>query len=354
MTQSVQGGVTFYKLRNGSSAAASLSVDNQLTQIVAVDASGAATVAPDWTVAANQPTITAAVGGYSLTDINWYYNGDLITSANASFDISIPGKLKIIKNLASASNLASDIITFKAQMVDNSGSYAGDVEKSIEVLILKASNNGYTTVINPSASVLSEATPNATLTAKVFQGTTDVTDQCTYKWFKGTGTTEWKTGKSITIDRSNVDGYQLFVCRAYGSTGNELDTEGITIHDVADDYDVYMTVVANGNTTDNVQERYGVDEKAASATATPHLVIGTARTEKTGLTWKLQKLHSETMKLIAEISGSTTQTSDTDTEDAYNTINGTSITIYDKDYISNTTQGGLKAMEVQVTCSTEF
>ena len=359
MTNSAQGTVTLRKLRNGATSAVALNVDKQLLQLVAInDATGNATVAPDWSQSANQPTITPTLiggSGMSLSDVRWYYNGDIYIgniesgSSNANFRInSNDGSLTIINNLGSKDNLSTDTVTMKAEIIDSTGLTSGNVEKTIDIPIQRVSTSGYTVLIDSTGTVLGTTASGSvnnstTLTAKVLQGTADVTDSVTVKFYKGNTDTAVSTGKTLTVTRDDVDGAQLYIARAFvGSV--EVDAEGITIIDSADEYQIIMSCAAGTDSQNNVTN-YNVP---ASATQT----VVTATVQKNGITvtatsWVTSKFHADTQKLIAEVAEQTDYTTDSTVQDSYNTASTNSITVYDKDYVSSSS-GPQKRSEVIV------
>lgn len=358
MTNSAQGTVTLRKLRNGATSAVALNVDKQLLQLVAInDATGNATVAPDWSQSANQPTITPTLiggSGMSLSDVRWYYNGDIdignIASGSiyANFRINANGSLTIINNLGSKDNLSTDTVTMKAEIVDTNGLTSGNVEKTIDIPIQRASTSGYTVLIDSTGTVLgttaSGSVNNSTvLTAKVLQGTADVTDSVTVKFYKGNTDTPVSTGKTLTVTRDDVDGAQLYIARAFvGSV--EVDAEGITILDSADEYQIVISCAAGTDSQNNVTN-YNVPASATQTVVTA--IVQKNGTTVTATSWITSKFHADTQKLIAEVAEQTDYTTDSTVQDSYNTTSTNSITVYDKDYVSSSS-GSHKRSEVTV------
>jgi hypothetical protein len=348
MSQNASGSLTLYKLRNGSTTGVALSVDKSLLQIVALDPDGnVSSISPDWSIASNQPTITAVpLLGYTLSDINWYYNGTLITSADSRFLLNPNGSLKIINNLASASNLFTDTIKMMAVSMDSSGNNQGTVEKSIDVQIQRASSNGYTVLINAERTAIDATNPSTVLTAKLLLGATEQSSFTNFKWYKIgsdaqgniTYTQVGTNSATLTVTRDDVTGSQMYLCKAY-STGNvELDAQSITIADVADGYDIYFTTVQGADTQNNIQKFFNVSASSTSVAVKPKLSVNGTEMA-TGVFWTLEKVHGDTQALIAEISGDEKETTDTDTANSYNTVSNVSqesaaITVFDKDYIS--------------------
>jgi len=348
MSTNTSGFLTLYKLRNGNTAAASLSNDKQLMQVVSLDPDGnVSSISFDWSIPSNQPTITpVGSAGYTLSDINWYYNGDLITSANPKFLLNANGSLKIVANLASASNLFTDTIKMIAVAMDPAGNNQGTVEKSIDIQIQRASSNGYTVLINAERTVLDATNPSTVLSAKLLLGATEQNGFTNFKWYKIgsdalgniTYTQVGTNSATLTVTRDDVTGSQMYLCKAF-STGNvELDSGSITIADVADGYDIYFTCINGSETQNNVQKFFNVPASATSVIVKPHISVNSVELS-TGASWSLEKVHGDTQKLIAEIAGDSTETTDTETANTYNSVTNVSqesvsITVYDKDYIS--------------------
>lgn len=335
MAGSIQGSFVLYKLRNGKNSYTELSRDKQLQQTVALDGDGKVTaIAPDWTQASNQPTITLGIGeGLTATDLQWLYNGTPIVFPSTKFSLSANGmSLKITDNLASATNLFTDTIGVTGTLLDASGYYAGSIDKSIEIPINKASANGYMVLINTiGGTSISASSPKTTLEGVLQQGASVVDGFTNFKWYSGLDNTVIGTGKTLEVTRDMVTGYQFFVCKAYSIGNVELDAESITIYDKSDDYLIWVTAVSNKETI-NIDKTYRVPADATDVTLTPHISVN--GTELTGKTWTLNKLHYSSTKLIAEISDNNDATTDTDVEDNYNTSTSGSIVIKDKDYTS--------------------
>lgn len=133
-------------LEDGSTIHGSLSSDKTLTQIVGTS------VQPNWTQAANQPTITLRVmkGASYLTaqQYKWYINGTEITDSDSRFQkgtTTISGivcpTLKIVQNLGGPGNQDLDIITI-AGKVESNGAMI-DFSAGIEVKISRSTGSGY-------------------------------------------------------------------------------------------------------------------------------------------------------------------------------------------------------------------
>lgn len=358
----VIGGFSFYKLRNGKSTYVTISCDKQLAQVVALDGDGnVSAIAPDWTTPSegtnsNQPIISLGIAmGMTATDLQWYYNNQLIVFPSSKFSVSGDlMSLKIISNLASKDNLFTDTISVKGKLLDTSGYYAGDIDKSIEIPIYKASANGYMVMIDTTSTTISSDNPTTTLTAKILQGAQEITGFTNYKWYAGLNGTVIGTGKNLQVTRDMVEGYQVFICKAFSSGNAELDAESVTIYDESDNYNMYCTASSSVETVDNISKSYSIPANASSCTMTPHLSVNNI--EKTGISWTLTKVHGDTKRPIIEIDGNSDATSDSDSDtntNSYNTTTSGSITLNEKDF--NSIVGTKKAVvEVDVIARADF
>lgn len=359
----VIGGFSFFKLRNGKSAYVAISYDKQLAQVVALDGDGnVSAIAPDWTTPtegtnSNQPIISLKIAtGMVATDLQWYYNNQLIVFPSSKFSVSGDLlSLKITSNLASKDNLFTDTVSVKGKLLDSSGYYAGDIDKSVEIPIYKASANGYMVMIDTTSTTISSDSPTTTLTAKILQGTQEVTGFTNYKWYAGLNGTVIGTGKTLQVTRDMVTGYQVFICKAFSSGNAELDAESVTIYDESDNYNMTCTASSSVETVANITKSYSVPANASSCTMTPHLSINNVE-KTTGVSWTLTKVHGDTKRPIIEINGNSDATSDSDSDtntNSYNTTTSGSIILNEKDY--NSIVGSKKStVEVDVIARADF
>ena len=126
-TYSAQNSITVKRLRNGDTFFITFG-NNGIPLFQGVDPV-TGVVTPDWTVAANQPVVTPVVtsargNAVVLSNHQWSYNGvalnfngatsgDWTTDSTGKFQLnSSTGALKIIANLASTTNIASDSLTY--------------------------------------------------------------------------------------------------------------------------------------------------------------------------------------------------------------------------------------------------
>ncbi len=260
---SAQGSITIKRLRNGDTCFISFR-NNGVPLFQHVDVNTGA-VSPDWTVAENQPTLTPQVTSARgskvvLSGHQWSYNGILLvfsgeTSGEWTADTTgkfrlnaSTGALKIVANLASKDNPASDTLHYAC-----SASVAGveqTLEKDVDIQIQSAGASSYTGTLTATTGQLTEAEPTATLATKLFLGGTEVTDYAV-KWYRDDELWSAKSGKSITVTRSEIDSAQLIVAEFYLSATDTapVDRDAVRIIDATDEYKIEHRIVnADGST----------------------------------------------------------------------------------------------------------
>lgn len=254
----VKGSATITFVKQGDTINTGLRSTKPLEQYLK---KGTSSVTPDWTQAANQPTIYPVVRS-SLTDARiepeagsevWKYNGTVIPfSGNLSTvmgsipagtfkkeskkvdgDTTVP-TLTICKNLASAANINADVIEFGG--IADTG-FRSAISASIDIRIEEVEGDpyiGYITVND--GGVIDGNTSSLTLTATLTRGGQDVTAGVTYKWYKANGN-NWidinKTTKAITVTAADIDTQELYKCEFFisgGSTGSAV----IPVYDESD------------------------------------------------------------------------------------------------------------------------
>lgn len=241
---------------DGDTIHGSLRSDKSLVQMW----TGAAAV-PDWTVAANQPTITLTIlRGSTYTvpvtgSVHWYLNGTEITNGS-SYEIgtktvtyggqSISGVpyCKIKRNLASSSNVDMDIITCTGK-IEVSGA-AIDFSAEVEVKITNSAGKGYIGVISfPNGSDIDRAGQEITLVPSLYNETNNITN-FTVKWyFNGTevtatsGTGNRISGKNLIVTEASVTDYAVVNCEFYVN-GEVVATEFVGVDDTQDAEFMYI------------------------------------------------------------------------------------------------------------------
>jgi len=261
MTQvyNVQNAITIYRLRNGDSLNLSFKLTKQLHQIISKETG---VIFPDWSVESEQPVITpiarSTMGAVVTTSFyGWEYNGnDLNFSGEivGEWQKDLTGKfairwsdgsLKIIQNLASETNIAGDILTFKCTATVSGVEY--NISGTLSVTIIQASASAYYMHIQSTTDTLTSETPTATLTVTLLNEMGKV-EAFEVEWFKDYDEeTAWKAqsaaNKSIIVTRDDISGAQLFIAKAYKPGGTTpLCQFGIIIKDLADTYHVDMYI----------------------------------------------------------------------------------------------------------------
>lgn len=230
--------------------------------------SGAVAV-PDWTVAANQPTVTLTVyRGAALanvSDIKWFINGTQITSSDTRFAIGTSGgkpTLKIVKNLASSTNADVDVISVTGKAESNGNGV--DFSTSIDVKLGYISGSGYTGVVEfLDNSDITAGQPSVTLIPRLYKESGEVANSgFSPRWFFNdatqiTGSTTVdgvsivngvsKGGVSynncLKVEERAVTDYSVVRCDFY--VGSEKVTaERVGIDDTVDEE--YLWITYNG------------------------------------------------------------------------------------------------------------
>jgi hypothetical protein len=261
---SIEGSITIKRLRTGDSLMITLDT-NGIPLYQAVDAETGA-VTPDWTQSANQPVITPDVSSargntVTLTNHVWKYNGAALTFNGATtngwttdstglFAINAAGALKIIGNLASKTNAASDTLTYSCTAT--SGGSSSTLTKDVTIVIQNMGSSAYYLAILATSEQLSSGVTSTILTTKLYAGGVEITDYY-IKWYKDLTVWTDKAGqKSITVTRDDVDGTQLFVAEVYKNSTdtNYLTRSGLRIIDTADAYQVVCSITSDNKEVD--------------------------------------------------------------------------------------------------------
>lgn len=270
---SAQGSITVKRLRNGDTFFISLDL-NGVPLFQAVDTiTGDAT--PDWRVPANQPIITPKVtsargNSVSLGGHQWSYNGQILlftgansggwtTDSTGKFQLnSATGALKIIANLASATNIASDNLTYNCVATVAGVEY--NLSKSIDVQIQKGGATSYYGTVNATTEQLTPQVTSTTISTRLYLGSTEQQGY-TVKWYKDDTLWSGKSGTSITVNTGDVDGTQLIIAEFYRSAGDSTPVfrAGIRIIDTNDDFHVEHRYVNSGGTTANANREVDVN-----------------------------------------------------------------------------------------------
>lgn len=260
---SAQGSITIKRLRNGDSLFITLE-NNGIPLYQGVDQQTGA-IAPNWTVAANQPVITpkvTSVMGNTVTRSShqWAYNGvtllftgaasgDWRTDSTGKFQLNTSsgtdgGALKIIDNLANAAAVANGQLTYTCVATIAGTNY--NLSKSVDVVIQSMGSSAYYGSVLASPEALDSNHITSTLTTALMSGGVPLT---TYhvKWYKDN--TEWTAmagQKQITVTRSDVDGTQLFIAEFYASPTDTTPVAraGVYVIDSLDEFVVQLAIIS--------------------------------------------------------------------------------------------------------------
>lgn len=306
---SAQGSISIRRVRNGDTLFLSFTTNTALFQ--GVDSTTGA-ISPDWTVAANQPVITPEVNSakgnpVTLSYHSWKYLGttlsftgatvgDFVKDSTGKFAINpTTGALKIITNLASKSNFASDLLEYQCVATLDGVEY--NLSKSIEVMITQFGASSYVGLLTATTEQLTATKVNTTITAELRQAK-DVVDFYP-KWYKGSLSTPWsgKDGnKSPTATRTDVDGTTLFICEFYKTSTDTTPVfrAGIRIIDTLDDFQVVFGITSTNKTVDVNQP----------VTVTGRVVNMRTNAEVTADgTWNLHVMNTKDWSTIRSTSG---------------------------------------------------
>ncbi len=229
---STQGSVTIKRLRNGDSLFITLE-SNGIPLYQGVDTSSGA-VAPNWTVAANQPVltpkVTSSMGNTVVRSMHqWRYNGvtllftgatsgDWRTDSTGKFQLNIStgsdaGAIKIIANLANPNAVANGQLEYSC--VATVGGVNYNVSKTRDVVIQNMGSSSAYGYIVASPEAIDSDHPTSTLKTGLQMGASVITSYHV-KWWKDDTPWPAKDGqKQITVGRGDVDGTQLFIAEFY-------------------------------------------------------------------------------------------------------------------------------------------
>lgn len=258
--KAAQGSVAVRVLQTGANIFISLQADKGLAQ--GINSSTNVPV-PDWSVAANQPTITPVANcstgsPVTLSGHSWDYNDAPITfdattglSTNSGFAGKFKlnpttGALTITDNLASASNTASDTLTYHGVATVDGVPYAAD--KSIDILIQPMGDGGFLGMLTASRIQLTDESGSDTsaLYTRLFSESGEMSAYYVIYFKDDTEWTRGAVGDHPVVTRDDVDGEQLFIAAFYADSSytQELCRAGIRITDTADVYQLNTAIVS--------------------------------------------------------------------------------------------------------------
>lgn len=263
----VNSQVTIHRLKRGGTESILLvsDVGDIIQDIIGINEDGTANVAPDFTIVTNQPTINPVItistrtGIVVPSDVKWYYNSSEITFNASGLSLApfagifqkvirqldnMPG-LKIVKNLASASNRDNDTIGFDGAI--DTGGAARRISKDYTILIQeRAGDVRVGTISYPDGKngVITSQTDSVQLKANLREGTYNIpTTDYTVKWKKLVGES-WQvlksesgvelTGHTITVTAGMINSFQLVMAEYYDKTGSLITTDSAPVTDASD------------------------------------------------------------------------------------------------------------------------
>ena len=257
---SAQGSISIRRVRNGDTLFLSFNT-NGIALFQGVDPI-TGEISPDWSVEASQPVITPVCNSTSGNPVTLQYHswsylgnplvftgaavGEYIKDSTGKFAINTSnGALKIIGNLASKENFASDLLEYKGVAVLEGVEY--NLSKSIEIIITMFGASSYVGLITATTEQLTSTVSQTTLTSELRLAKNSV--DFYPKWYKGSLSTPWsdKNGnKKPVVTRSDVDGTTLFICEFYKSEGDTAPVfrAGIRIIDTLDDFQVVFGITS--------------------------------------------------------------------------------------------------------------
>jgi len=299
-TYSAQNSITVKRLRNGDTFFITLE-NNGIPLFQGVDPV-TGDVSPDWTVAANQPIITPVVTSARgntvvLGSHQWSYNGTALnfngatsgnwrTDSTGKFQLNTStGALRIIANLASASNIASDSLTYSCVATCAGVEY--NLTKSIDVQIQNVGASSYYGTVNATSEQLTELITQTTIATKLYLGST-LQNSYYVKWYKDDTLWSDKSGQSsITVTRGDVDGTQLIIAEFYKSSSDSTPVfrAGIRIIDTLDDFHVEHRYVNSDRTTNNANREVDANKPVYLEAYVVNVRTNTELTTITGAHW---------------------------------------------------------------------
>lgn len=319
---SAQGSITIRKLRSGDTYFISLGLNGKPLYQGVDPTTGA--VSPDWTVAENQPIITPNVqsslgNAVTLSFHAWRYNGVELTfngdqsdgwttDSTGTFRMnSTTGALRIIGNLASETNIASDTLEYSC--VATSAGVEYNLTKSIDVTIQQTGASayyGYITLGSDGDNILTAERTSVQMTAHLMVGGTEVGDFYV-KWYKDDTLWSEKNGqKTVTATRDDVNGMQIFIAEFYtDQTATSAVARGaVYVNDSADQFIVVMSVTSSNKEV--------TDDSPVTITAKVVKMSDNSVVDTSGMTWRIDIMDKDTWTVIKTASANTISISASD------------------------------------------
>lgn len=197
--------------------------------------------------------ITGVTWAYNGLTLNFTYNGSTWVTAtnNDAFQARINGsyyELKVVKNLASKTEIANKQIAYEVSYVSNACS--DKVQGSVDVLVQTAGSDSHILQITTNRVELDETHTTATLTAVGMYGTEAVavgSNGYTLKWYQDGVEISGQTNSTLTVTRAMVEGGSIFIAKLF-LNGNAVAQDSQRINDIADEYQIqYVPTNAGSN-----------------------------------------------------------------------------------------------------------
>lgn len=329
-TYSAQGSATVKRLRNGDTLYLTLE-GNGIALFQGIDPTALSpTPTPSWKVAANQPMLTPKVTSargntVTITNHQWKYNGtalifngaidaDFTKDSTGKFEMNAStGALKIIDDIASASNYGNDVLTYSCTVKVGELSYNFTRDRDISIVRMGAGI--YTAVLVASAMQIGDG-ETSTIKSYLYAGTELATDYY-IRWFKNgedSELTKFAGSKNVTITRDDVDGSTLFIAKFYSSsTSTQVIARAVQrIIDNKDEFQVNFVFVSDNRTVD-----------AGKPVTMKGQVINTTTNSVMTLTnpkWKITVMDTQNWKEIRTVENTDSVT--VTTEDTDRTVDG--------------------------------
>lgn len=259
MEGTLSGSITLKRLKKGLNVVLSIETENAALYQGWNDK--ASTPAPDFKDAANQPILVpkaVATNGQTATITNgsWYYNSTLLVvtttatsegfykCSDARFAINPSNyKLRIIDNIASASNTSNDMFTFKCSGEAANTDYESEATAELHLQIVGSSAAA---LYIEGGCTLSLQTPSAELKARFFIDGAEIISGYSYRFFdENNRALQDSTTRVFTATRDMIDGIGGIYCSAYKTSDNKktaLATDFHKITDIGDEYELEASV----------------------------------------------------------------------------------------------------------------
>lgn len=259
MEGTLSGSITLKRLKKGVNVVLSIETENAALYQGWNDKTS--TPAPNFQTPANQPILVpkaVATNGQtaSITNGTWYYNNTMLVvtttatsegfykCSDARFAINPSNyKLRIIDNIASASNTSNDMFTFKCSGEAASTNYEAEATAELHLQIVGSSAAA---LYIEGGCTLSLANASTKLKARFFIDGGEITSGYSYIFFdEKNNPLQDSTSREFTATRDMVDGIGGIYCSAY-KTGDSkktaLATDFHKITDIGDEYELEASV----------------------------------------------------------------------------------------------------------------